>query len=300
MMFATSMGTARRNDLSDFHDIRSNGKIAMKLDEGESLVAVRSCSDDQHVIIATRSGKAIRFAVDAIRVFKSRNSTGVRAIRLAGGDEVVSMSVIGNGSNAEPAERMAYIKFAAARRRAEGIESDDDATADSDEEPTVEIDLDNDRIAELEEAEQVLLTITENGYGKRTTAFEYRKTNRGGKGITNIITSERNGKVVASMMVEAGDQIMLMTDQAKIIRTSIKDIRVAGRNTQGVTIFKTAGGEKVVSAVRIKGEMLEGDDIADAELESGAEESGNDDAEVATEKSRSPEADSDISDKGDE
>jgi len=265
-MFATSMGTARRNDLSDFKDIRRNGKIAMKLDEGESLVAVKPCTDDAHVLIATRAGKAIRFAVDEIRVFKSRDSVGVRAVKLAKDDVVVSMSVL-NGIEANAEQRAAFIKYANAKRRAAGEEADDAAAnaADAGEETTTSVELSEEEIAKFEAAEEILLTITENGYGKRTSAYEYRQTGRGGQGITNIVTSSRNGLVVATFPVETGDQIILMTDQAKIIRTSIEEIRIAGRNTQGVTIFRTADKEKVVSAVRIGADMAGSDDEDNAE-----------------------------------
>ncbi len=263
VMFSTSIGTARRNDLSDFHDIRRNGKIAMKLDAGESLVDVRPCTDADHVLIATRAGKAIRFAVDEIRVFKSRDSVGVRAVKLAKDDEVVSMSIV-NGIEATPDERAAYIKYANAKRRANEDAADEATTPEAEEESsTTAIELSPERIAQLEAAEQILLTVTENGYGKRTSAYEYRVTGRGGQGITNIVTSARNGQVVATFPVEAGDQIILMTDQAKIIRTGIEEIRVAGRNTQGVTIFRTATNEKVVSAVRISADMAEDDSDAE-------------------------------------
>ena len=260
VMFATSMGTARRNDLSDFHNVMRNGKIAMKLDEGESLISVRPCNDDSHVLVATKNGKAIRFAADAIRVFKSRASTGVRAIKLKDGDEVVSMSILGGGVGASPDERAAFVKYANAKRRLEG----DDSADDADEEVT-SLTLTDEQIAEMEAKDEIILTLTENGFGKRTSYYEYRPTNRGGQGITNIVTSDRNGKVVASMLVEENDQIMLMTDQAKLIRTSVKDIRITGRNTQGVTVFKTGKNEKVVSAVRIRGDMLEDED--DVELD---------------------------------
>lgn len=259
VMFSTSMGTARRNDLSDFHDIRRNGKIAMKLDDGESLVDVRPCTDSDHVLIATRAGKAIRFAVDEIRVFKSRDSVGVRAVKLAQGDEVVSMSIL-KGIEATAEQRAAFIKYANAKRRAEGMEGEE--TPEAGEESVATVELSAEEIATFEAAEEILLTITENGYGKRTTAYEYRVTGRGGQGITNIVTSARNGQVVATFPVESGDQIILMTDQAKMIRTSIEEIRIAGRNTQGVTIFRTATGEKVVSAVRIAADMVV-DDISD-------------------------------------
>ncbi len=260
VMFATSMGTIRRNDLSDFQNVMRNGKIAMKLDEGEQLISVKPCQETDHVLIAARSGKCIRFPVDVVRVFKSRNSTGVRAVKLAKGDDVVGMSIL-YGSRATAEERQAYLKYASAKRRAEG---DEEMQAEAGVE---DIELSADRLAEMEEREQFILSITQNGYGKRSSSYEYRATNRGGSGIVNIVTSERNGSVVASFPVEDGDQIMLMTDQAKIIRTSVHDIRIAGRNTQGVTIFRTAKGEKVVSAVRINESAIGHEDADDEEIE---------------------------------
>lgn len=254
IFFATAKGNARRNDLSDFHDIRANGKIAIRLDEGDKLVAVRPCTEKDHVLLAAKSGKCIRFPVDDVRVFKSRTSDGVRGMRLSGGDEVVSMSIL-HGIDCTAEERAAYVKYAAAKRR-----SDDEAVADDAvDENVAEVTLSPERIAEMEAAEEFILTVTENGYGKRSSAYEYRTIGRGGSGITNIITSARNGKVVASQPVaQTGGQIMLMTDRATVIRTRIDDIRIAGRNTQGVTILKTASGEKVVSVVTLpEGEEIE-------------------------------------------
>jgi DNA gyrase subunit A len=274
IMFATKSGNARRNDLSDFHDIRTNGKIAMKLDEGDRLIGVLVCDEKDHVLLAAKSGKCIRFPVDAIRVFKSRSSDGVRGMKLSEGDEVVSMSIL-KGIDTTAEERAAFVKYSAAKRRAllgdEGAES---AAPDAEEGAVSEITLSPERIAQLEEAEQFLLTITENGYGKRSSAYEYRTTNRGGSGITNIVTSERNGQVIASFPIGADDQIMLLTDKAKLIRTPVKDIRIAGRNTQGVTILKTADKEKVTSAVRLgEGMGDEGGDEAEGEI-SGSEAGG--------------------------
>lgn len=233
IMFATAKGNVRRNDLSDFHNVMSNGKIAMKLDEDDRLIGVRTCTDDDHVLLATNQGKAIRFPVNNVRVFKSRTSDGVRGMRLAEGDYLISMTVL-DGVEISMEERDDYLRHSASLRRGE--------------EGT---DFNPERAEELAANEQFLLTMTENGYGKRTSAYEYRTANRGGMGITNIETSARNGNVVASFPVEATDQIMLMTDKAKLIRCPVGDIRIAGRSTQGVTIFKVAGDEKVVSAVRL-------------------------------------------------
>jgi DNA gyrase subunit A len=261
VMFATSTGDVRRNQLSDFANVKTNGKIAMKLAPGERLVGVETCRADQDVLLATAGGKGIRFSVDDVRVFFSRSSTGVRGIRLAKGDAVISLSILRH-VEATPEERIAYVQLANARRRAGG-EAEPDATEPS--EPGVEGAeiLSPERFAELEAAEELLLTVTANGFGKRTSAHEYRITNRGGQGIANIDTSERNGPVVASFPVAPRDQIMLVTDGGQLIRCPVHDIRVAGRRTQGVVLFKVGEGETVVSVSRL--------DVAD---DAGAEESG--------------------------
>jgi DNA gyrase subunit A len=258
IMFATSMGTVRRNDLSDFHDIRTNGKIAMKLeDEGERLVDVKVCAENDHVLIAAKSGKCVRFPVDNVRVFKSRASTGVRAMKLADGDCVMSMSIL-KGTQFSMEERVAYLKLAAEKRRASG-DAEAEATVNvsgGHDEELAEVTLTEERARQLEEGEELILTLTEKGYGKRSSAYEYRVTNRGGSGIVNIITNERNGQVVMSFPVKCDDQIMLMTDKGKMIRTKVCDIRVAGRNTQGVRVFNVDKDERVVSAVCIDGAQL--------------------------------------------
>lgn len=265
IMFATAKGNVRRNDLSDFHNVMANGKIAIRLDDDDRLIGVLPCHEHQHVLLASRSGKCVRFPVDAVRVFKSRTSDGVRGMKLADDDAVVSMSILA-GNEIPMEERDAYLKYATARRRVQDEEGDalDDVAENT-------ITLPQERLDELEAAEQFILTLTENGYGKRSSAYEYRITNRGGSGVVNIVTSERNGGVVASFPVEQDDQIMLMTDKAKLIRCPVHDIRIAGRNTQGVTIFKTARDEAVISATHIRGEMLEGEEAEDmAEDESNA------------------------------
>jgi len=249
IFFSTSKGNVRRNDLSDFHDIRANGKIAIRLDEGDRLVGVKVCHESDHVLLASRAGKCIRFPVDDVRVFKSRTSDGVRGMRLADGDEVVSVSILG-GIATTVEERYSYLKMANAKRRAMGAEDGSDETeVASTDEAVQEITLTPERFAEMEAAEQYILTVTENGFGKRSSAYEYRTIGRGGSGIVNIITSARNGKVVDSQPVSHGSQIMLMTDRATVIRCPLDDIRIAGRNTQGVTILKTGENEKVVSVV---------------------------------------------------
>ncbi len=258
IFFSTAKGNARRNDLSDFHDIRANGKIAIRLDEGDRLVSVQPCTEADHILLASREGKCIRFPVSDVRVFRSRTSDGVRGMKLAGDDEVVSMTVL-HGIDCTSDERQAYLKRASAKRRVEGEQVDEPEEA-----VTTELTLTDERFAQMEAAEEFILTVTGNGFGKRSSAYEYRVTGRGGSGITNIITSPRNGKVVSSGPVAEGDEAMLLTDKATIIRTPVKDIRIAGRNTQGVTILRTAEGEKVVSVVRIGKEMAgeEGEESA--------------------------------------
>ena len=271
IFFATAKGNARRNDLSDFHDIRTNGKIAIRLDEGDKLIGVKVCHEQDHVLLASKGGKCIRFAVDDVRVFKSRTSDGVRGMRLAEGDEVVSMSILG-GIATTVEERYSYVKMAAAKRRIEDPTIENDTSASSDDEAGVaEVALSPERFAQMEAAEQFILTVTENGYGKRSSAYEYRTIGRGGSGITNIITSPRNGKVVSSQPVTNAEQIMLMTDRATVIRCPISDIRIAGRNTQGVTILKTQPGEKVVSVVVVpEGEAIDNIENGTAEIDNSS------------------------------
>ncbi len=264
IFFATARGNVRRNDLSDFHDIRSNGKIAIRLDADDKLVSVQACNENNHVLLASRLGKCIRFPVSEVRVFRSRTSDGVRGMRLLGSDEVVSMTILhGIASSAE--ERQAYLKNARARNAVE--QSADVVAAPDEEETSGSVQLSAERLAEMEAAEEFILTVTENGFGKRSSAYEYRVTGRGGSGITNIITSARNGKVVSSGPVAQGDEAMLLTDKATIIRTPVSQIRIAGRNTQGVTILKTAEGEKVVSVVKVGADMAGEEAGDDAPLE---------------------------------
>jgi len=269
IMFATRSGTVRRNKLSDFQRINRSGKIAMKLEDEwrqgqDGIVGVSICQPDANVLLTTANGLCIRFPVEDIRVFAGRTSTGVRGIRLDDNDEVISMAIL-NGVEATTEEARAYLKHAAAMRRAvEGTGGDDSDEAPDDDAPAPA--LSPQRIAELGGAEQFVLTITRNGYGKRSSSFEYRTSGRGGKGIIAIVVNDRNGPVCASFPVEDSDQIMLVTDGGQLIRTTVGGIRVAGRNTQGVTIFRTGEAEKVVSVERI-GDL--GED--DGEPESGGE-----------------------------
>ena len=248
VMFATAKGNVRRNSMDAFANIRTNGKIAMKFEEGseDRLIGVSLLTEGDDVLLATKGGRAIRFASTDVREFQSRDSTGVRGARLADGDEVISMSVL-RGFDATPQEREDYLKAAPWK------------------EGDREITLSPERMAEFEASEEFILTVTANGYGKRTSAYEYRRTNRGGQGITNIVSSDRNGPVVASFPTHSGEQLMLVTDQAKLIRTTVGSVRVTGRNTQGVILFRVAKDEHVVSAARI--EESEGD--AEAELGDG-------------------------------
>lgn len=260
IMFSTKRGTVRRNSLADFINVNRNGKIAMKLEDGDGIVDVETCSADDNVLLTTSLGQAMRFSVDDVRVFTSRNSVGVRGIRLADGDEVIAMSIIRH-LDASPEERAAYLKL---RRLMDG---DAEEGAELDEELSVgDVEMSSERYAEMSAAEQFILAISENGYGKRTSAYEYRKTGRGGKGITAMAMSERNGKIVASFPVENDDQIMLVTNGGKLIRVPVDGIRIAGRATQGVTVLSTAKDEHVVSVERISepepDEGEEGDEIA--------------------------------------
>ena len=266
-IFATKMGNIRRNLLSDFSNVRANGKIAIRLSEGDSLIGVASCAEEDDVLMAAKGGKCIRFAATAVRLFKGRNSDGVRGIRLAEGDEVVSMSILENVA-AETEERTAYLKYAAAKRREETPDVPEGMTAE--------------RLAELEENEQFVLSVTVNGFGKRTSAYEYRVTNRGGQGIINIETSDRNGDVIAAFPINEMDQLMMVTDQGRLIRVPVDGVRIAGRNTQGVTLFKVGDEEKIVSVERVE----ESDADDDEETEDGVTAETSSDAST-------PEADED-------
>ncbi|MEE2692212.1 MAG: DNA gyrase subunit A [Pseudomonadota bacterium] len=247
VMFATKSGDVRRNQLSDFQRVNRNGKIAMKTEEGDAIVGVQICRPDDDVLLTTAAGMCIRFPVEDVRVFAGRTSTGVRGIKLDKDDEVISMAILRH-IDTDSEEARAYLKHAAAMRRAMGEGEAEDEAEEAGEAAAIS----PARLAELGAAEQFVLTVTENGYGKRSSSYEYRTSGRGGKGIIAIVTSARNGRVVASFPVEDADQIMLVTDGGQLIRTPVDGIRVAGRNTQGVTIFRTREGEKVVSVERIE------------------------------------------------
>ena len=247
VMFATAKGTVRRNSMDAFTNVPSNGKIAMRFDEGsdDRLIGVALLTEDDDVLLATRQGKAIRFESTAVREFQSRTSTGVRGMTLKGDDEVISLSIL-RGFAATPDEREAYLRAAPWK--------------DNENEPT----LTPERMAEFAAAEEFILTVCANGYGKRTSAYEYRRTNRGGQGIGNIDNIARNGPVVASFPAHDGEQLMLVTDQAKMIRLGLDTLRVIGRNSAGVRLFNVADNEHVVSAAKIE---TDGEDEAE-----GAEE----------------------------
>ena len=266
VMFATSAGNVRRNALSDFLSIKANGKIAMKLEEeNERLIGVMPCSDDNDVLLSTRGGKCIRFAIDEVRLFAGRSSTGVRGIRLSGDDGVISMSMLQH-ADFDMAERDAYLRLSRKRRgvdEAETAEPIDQAESGGADAPVPEVALSEERYAAFAEQEEFILSVTVNGFGKRSSAYEYRVTGRGGQGVANIETSERNGPVLASFPVRNGDQIMLVTDGGQVLRIPVADIRIAGRKTQGVVLFRVSEGERVVSVSRLGEDQDEGANGAD-------------------------------------
>jgi len=270
--FATASGKIRKNSMDQFADIRSSGKIAMKLENGEALIGVNICSDDDDIMLSTKNGKSIRFSSESLRIFQSRNSTGVRGIKLEKGNEVIDMSILKH-SEADMLTKEKYLKISTDKRielrdalifnaEIENNKEIDLIDAISKKLPKITSDLSEEQIYQMALDEEFILTITENGFGKRTSAYEYRITNRGGVGITNIVTSKRNGKVVASFPIDHKDQVMLITDNGTLIRTKIDTVRVSGRNTQGVTLIKTTS-EKVSSVARIAGS--EEEEIVDEE-----------------------------------
>jgi len=252
VVFATKSGDVRRNELSDFASINRNGKIAMKLEAGDGIVGVQVCTDQDDVLLTTKNGKCIRFALTDVRVFKGRESTGVRGIKLAAGDEVVSLTLLRH-SDASTAEARAYLKQAGAARRTELGEEAGPAEEVADDEETVEeAALTTARYAELGAKEQFVLVASENGFGKRSSSYEFRVTGRGGSGIVAMAMTKKNSGIVASFPVEESDHLMLITDQGQTIRVPVASIRVAGRATQGVTLFRVEEGERVVSVERIE------------------------------------------------
>jgi DNA gyrase subunit A len=265
VMFSTTGGTVRRNKLSDFVDVRRSGIIAMKLGEGEEILSVDTCTENHDILLTTAAGQCVRFPVPEVRVFAGRNSVGVRGITLGEGDTVISMAVLGH-FEASSAERDAYIKMSRAVR-GEGEPEEAPTPEGEDEEGDVAGEagtLAQERYAEMSAAEQFILAVSENGYGKRTSSFEYRTTRRGGKGIVAMAVNERNGRLVAAFPVEDADQIICVTDGGQTIRMPVggdKPIRIAGRGTQGVTLFDTQD-EKVVSVEHVAGDAAGGEDEA--------------------------------------
>ena len=220
IVFATSQGKVRKNSLDDFSSINTSGKIAMKLDNNDKIIGVKICKDDQDIILSTKFGKCIRFESKKLRIFKGRSSKGIKGIELASNDEIVSLSIIDNN-----------------KLKKNGKNTKDDKS-------------------ELVARQKFILSISENGFGKKTTHYDYRTTNRGGKGIIGIINSPRNGNIASSFPVYEGDEIMISTNKGRVIRLAVKEIRTAGRNTQGVRIIKLSGDEKVVSAIKIDDNLL--------------------------------------------
>ncbi len=253
VLFATRSGNVRRNKLSDFVQINRNGKIAMKIEGDDGIVAVRIGSEDDDIVLTSANGRCIRFPVTDVRVFSGRTSTGVRGIRLDASDTVISMAILRH-LDVSPAEARAYLKQSNAMRRAAGDEEvPEEIAADEEGDETGEGDvaLSAERYAEIGAAEQFLLTVSENGYGKRSSSLEYRTSGRGGKGIIAMAVTKRNGRLAACFPVEDHDEIMLVSDRGQLIRCPVNDVRIAGRSTQGVVIFRTNKDERVVSVEHI-------------------------------------------------
>jgi DNA gyrase subunit A len=261
IIFSTASGDVRRNSMDQFADIRSSGKIAMKLEDKDSLIGVNLCTEKNDILLSTKDGKCIRFPVSKLRVFQSRNSTGVRGVRLDKNNKVIAMSVL-NHSEADMETKDKYLKIPVETRMS--IKEALVFNKNLDENPSDSLlvtkkdipqvkgsELPQEQIEDLAIGEEFILTLTENGFGKRTSSYEYRITNRGGVGITNIITSKRNGNVVASFAVDDNDQVMIITNKGTLIRTAVESVRISGRNTQGVTLIKAKEGENVVSVARI-------------------------------------------------
>jgi DNA gyrase subunit A len=253
VMFATRSGGVRRNKLSDFVQINRNGKIAMKLDEGDGIVGVGLCQSDNDILLTTALGRCIRFSVEDVRVFASRESTGVRGVRLSDSDHVISMAVLA-GVAATPAERTAYLRWANANR-ASGADTDSseavEIVEDDDEAVGTEDQISQDRIDALAASEEFILTISSEGFGKRTSAYDFRRTGRGGQGLLAQDLSRRGGQLVAAFPVLISDEILLVTDAGQLIRCPVDQVRIAGRNTQGVIVFRTSDDEHVVSVERL-------------------------------------------------
>jgi DNA gyrase subunit A len=263
LVFATASGGVRRNKLADFKNVRAAGLIAMKLDDGDRLIGVATCRDGDDVFLATKRGRCIRFQItdETLRVFSGRDSSGVRGIKLGKDDEVMSLSVLRH-VEATPEERAAYLKYAAAQRRSGEDEAAAESAAADAEELVSDIALSEARIAELAAGEEILLTVTDAGFGKRSSAYEYRASGRGGQGIANItLNARRNGiAVAASFQVREGDDVMLVTDGGRLIRVPVDQVRITGRSSMGVTLFRLDDNERVTSVFPVLEQEQEGDD----------------------------------------
>ena len=265
VMFATTRGTVRRNKLSDFVQVNRNGKIAMKLDEGDAILNVATCTEFDDVLLTADTGQCIRFPVTDVRVFAGRNSVGVRGIAMGAGEQAISMAIVGH-VDASAAERAAYLKQAAAERRLANGDGEEEEITLTNEDVGEEAVLSSERYDELKAREQFILTISTKGFGKRSSSYEFRTAGRGGKGIRATDTSghalNRIGKLVAAFPVESADQLMLVSDGGQVIRVPVAQISFKSRTSMGVTIFNTAEGEKVVSVERISEPQ---DDEADSD-----------------------------------
>ncbi len=273
VMFATASGNVRRNELDDVANVKSNGKIAMKPDEGDRIIGALICTEDDDVLLATRNAKTIRFPVPEVRVFKGRESTGVRGVRLADGDEVISLSILRHVDVSVP-EARAYLKQAAAARRAVQGEEGDIETGvgiveaeDGDNDAEGEVSLSPERYAILGASEQFLVTVSDRGFGKRSSAFEYRASGRGGQGYAGMGITDKTGRLVATFPVEEGDELVLATDGGQLIRFPVRQVRLAGRATQGVILFRTSEGETVVSAAHLPEAAGSGEDDGEVSAE---------------------------------
>lgn len=285
IIFATKKGNIRRNSMNVFENVQSNGKIAIKLDDNDSLVQVALCDDDDHIMLSSKTGKCIRFSLDVLRVFQSRSSSGVRGIKLDTNNEVVAMSILKYSKVSDFEKRDAYLKIPVNERielkhiLQEKIDNNE-SNFDDVKLPSINVDLldklTEKEIKQLALDEEFILTITENGYGKRTSTYEYRTTNRGGIGITNIITSKRNGNVIFSAEVSDDKDILMMTEKGTVIRTKVKDIRISGRNTQGVTLMRTE--DRIISVALAKTEDKKEEDEEESG-ESGESEKSRENSE---------------------
>ncbi len=278
VMFATTAGDVRRNKLSDFVNVNRAGKIAMKLGDEDHIIGVSLADTSMDVLLTTAMGRAIRFAVEEVRVFAGRDSTGVRGIRLAEGDAVISMAML-NTVAATPEERAGYLKRFRAELRAEGVEGEEPVVAEEDDADEAAATLSDERYGELKAAEQTILTLSSEGIGKRSSAYDFRRTGRGGQGLSAQDMSRKGGRLAAAFPVDPGDELLLVTDGGQLIRVPVKNIRIAARNTQGVIVFRTGKDEHVVSVERLA--EPEGDDAVEEDGAVVEESSGGEGDEQA-------------------